>query len=301
MGRKTTNNPVCECNRIFNEETLHPQASIIDLSAPCAVDSIRADFYSVEFRSCPCGNDYDEVKPAMDEVHVCGRKYYDYSDGTMTFHLPGDTMDTKATEGTMLIFSPEIIMSTPLGRHISDYTFFHYHADEALHTSLCEQKIVKRCMDNIASELHWGVDRFSKAIISGNIELLLNYCSRFYNRQFITRHEANANALTRTDRELTDYLYAGRAADKGLPATNYIPAKLGMSEAYFIDMLRHETGKAYQEYVALKRVEVAKRMLMENKKSTEDISASLGFCSTACFTSLFRKLTGCTPTEYAEQ
>ncbi len=279
-------NYVCKCNRAFNTETLHPLVSLIDMSAPSDGSHMKTDCYAVVFRH----------RAADSEKY--GRKYYDYADCTVLFLTPNKEVDLTSTDGKMLIFHPSLVNCTPLGMHLKEYSFFKYRQDESLHVSCCEERVINRCLGCIGDELCWGVDEFSKTIICNIIELLLNYCRRFYNRQFITRHNANADAIVLLDAAIDSYLGSGQAATKGLPATSRLAAGLDMSSAYLNDMLRNETGKTVSEYVQLRRMQMAKEMLMAGSMTTTEIAETLGFCTEKCFATVFKKITGCTPEEY---
>ena len=279
-------NCVCECNRAFHTETLHPLVSLIDMSSPCERDRIKTDCYAVVFRH------------NADDAAKYGRRPYDFADGTLLFITPDKEIDLSTTDGKMLIFHPSLIKFTPLGLRLKEYSFFKYRQDESLHVSTCEKKVIGRCLGSISDELCWGVDEYSKDIISNIIDLLLGYCRRFYNRQFITRHEANADAITALDGIMDHYLRSGQAATKGLPTKSYFARQLDMSAEYLNDMLKNETGKTVSEYVQLRRVGIAKQLLLATGMATSAIAETLGFSTEGCFATVFKKITGCSPDEY---
>lgn len=279
-------NYVCECNRAFNAETLHPLVSLIDMSAPCDGSHIKTDCYAVMFRH------------STDNDGKYGHRYYDYSDGTLLFITPHKEIDLSTNDGTLLIFHPNLISCTPLGMRLKEYSFFRYRTDEALHVSCCEAKVVSRCLEDISNELEWGVDEYSKTIISNIIDLLLVYCRRFYNRQFITRHNVNVDTIAALDGIINSYFESGTAAEKGLPTAGTAAQQLGMSAAYLNDMMKNETGKTVSEYVQLRRMAMAKQMIMAGDRSVGEIACLLGFATEKLFTTLFKKITGCTPDEY---
>lgn len=281
-----TTNYVCECNRAFHKETLHPLVSLIDMSAPCDGSHIKTDCYAVVF------------KHRAEDSEKYGRRYYDYSDGMLLFITPSKEVDLTTTDGKMLIFHPNLITYTPLGMRLKEYSFFKYRPEESLHISCCEEKVVKRCLSCISDELCWGIDEYSKTIISNSIELLLNYCRRFYTRQFITRHNVNVEAIEALDKMVDHYFTSGQAAEKGLPTAGRFAPRLGMSAEYLNDMLRNETGKTVCEHVQLRRIQLAKELLVGTDRPVTDISALLGFSTPGCFATVFKKITGCTPGEY---
>ena len=279
-------NCVCECNRAFHAETLHPLVSLIDMSSPCERGRMKIDCYAVVLRhNAGDGAEY-------------GLRPCDFTDGTLLFVTPRKAIDLETNDGQMLIFHPSLVSCTLLGARLKEYSFFKYRQDESLHISCCEEKVVRRCLGCIQDELCWGVDEYSKDIISNAIDLLLGYCRRFYNRQFITRHEANADAIARLDGTIDGYLKSGQAATKGLPKTSFFAQRLDMSSEYLNDMLKNETGKNVSEYVQLRRLSMAKRLLLAGKMAVSEISDTLGFSSPVCFAAVFKKATGCTPEEY---
>lgn len=279
-------NYVCECNRAFSAETLHPLVSLIDMSAPSDGSRIKTDCYAVVLkRRAAAGRRY-------------GWSHYDFADATLLFVTPSKDIDLCTADGKMLIFHPDLVRCTPLGMRLRDYTFFRYRQDESLHISRCEERVVERCLTAISDELAWGVDEYSKAIISTSIELLLGYCRRFYARQFITRHCANVDAMAALDAIIDRAFASGTVAAEGLPTAGRLAPRLGMSADYLNDMLRSETGSAVAEYVRLRRIRLAKRMLVAGDRSVDDISFLLGFSSPKCFATIFRKVTGVEPCDY---
>ena len=153
-------------------------------------------------------------------------------------------------------------------------------------------------MDYIDEELHWGIDRFSRQMLCNKIELTLNYCRRFYERQFILRHDMSLDTIAKTKAAIDAYLRAGRAAAEGLPTEAMVADWAGHSAAYTSDMLRHETGFATADYVEARRWAVAKQMLLGTRLATAEISARLGFRCEATFRRTFTQLARCTPAEY---
>ena len=282
----TTVNCVCQCNRAFHAETLHPLVSLIDMSSPCERGRVKTDCYAVVFRH----NAGDGAK--------YGLRPCDFTDGTLLFVTPRKEIDLATADGKMLVFHPSLTECTPLGLRLKEYSFFKYRQDESLHISCCEEKVIKRCLGCISDELCWGVDDYSKDIISNAIDLLLGYCRRFYRRQFITRHELNADALNALDGAIDGYFKSGRAAICGLPTASRLAARLRMSAEYMNDMLKSETGKTTAEYIQLRRMSLAKQLLLGTGMTVGGIAGLLGFSTEGCFATVFRRVTGCTPEEY---
>lgn len=286
LKNQDTTNYVCECNHAFNAETLHPLVTLIDMSVPCERKEIETDCYAIVFK----------------RLSLCegkfGRTHYDYSDGTLLFITPQKKMRLCTDKGKMLIFHPSLITCTPLGMRLREYTFFKYAPDEALHISSCEGKVIERCLANISAELCWGIDRYTKPIISNSIELLLNYCQRFYTRQFILRHDINVKLIAQADQLIDSHFTQGKAMHEGMPTLSDIADTLKLSPCYLEDMLHHESGSNMSQYIQLRRLSLAKQWLLGTDKTVEDIAETLGYSSRFCFTSIFKKVTGKTPEEY---
>ena len=282
---------VCECNRLYSEETLHPMAGVIDLDKPCAAESLRTDCYAVTLTDSEQGGGTGY-----------GRMSCDYTSAAMLFCRPGcDIGKESLRSGQLLLFHPRLLQCTCLGKKISDYTFFRYSPREALHLSCREERQARRCVSYIGEELQWGVDKFSKALLCNKIELLLNYCMRFYCRQFTTRHDVCADALGRMTEIIDRHFAGGKAADGHIPTAGGLAARLGMSPAYLADMVRHITGLGMAEYIAARRMVAAKSQLLCTGRSVAAIADGLGFCSETYFRALFRKITGLTPEEYRHE
>lgn len=283
---------VHQCNCCLGNKTLHPLVSVIDLSkADLQQRTLKFDFYTILLLE--------------EETHdfMYGRRYYDYSNATVVFLTPGQSF--RADEGMMfsrkgwlLAFHPDLIYHTSLGRHIKDYTFFSYHPMESLHLSLREKNRVIECFNNIGQELQHAIDCHSKTLISRYIELLLDYCSRFYERQFITRNEANKVILQKTERLLDEYISSGRLKNNVYPTDEYCAGILHLSPSYFSDLLKFETGKNLYEYFQLKRMETSKQMLSDKNYTVAMVAKQLGFSNVQYFSCLFKKITGMAPNEY---
>lgn len=233
-----------------------------------------------------------------------GRQEYDFQENTLVFTAPGQVFghpqdgSTYQAKGWALYFSPELLRGTSLGRHIKDYTFFSYTANEALHISEREREIIIDCFKKIDEEINYGGDKHSNTIIASAIELFLNYCLRFYDRQFITRKKANKDILSQFE-ELTDnYFISGNAEKHGTPTVAWCADQLHLSANYFGDLIKKETGKSAQEYIQQKTMEVAKDLLSTTSKSISEIAYYLGYQYPQYFSRAFKRIVGCTPNEY---
>lgn len=289
---------VDQYNSLYGLETLHPLVSIVDLTkATRKIDHIQMQ-YSVYAL-------YLKVNKSCDIRY--GRQSYDYQEGTIVCFAPGQTVgwdlikDDFAPKAYGIIFHPDLIRGTSLGRNIKNYNFFSYAVNEALHLSKNEKEIVMDCLKKISMELEHSIDKHSKDLISMNIELLLNYCMRFYERQFITRSNTNKDALTKFEMLLDDYFQSQFPMEEGLPSVKYFADKICLSPNYFGDMIKKETGKTPQEHIQEKVIGLAKERIVDTDETVSQISYSLGFQYPQHFCRLFKKRVGCTPNEYRLQ
>ena len=285
-------------NKLYGLETLNPLVSVIDLNkATSSVDLIRFNYgiYAL----------YLKLEKACDIKY--GRQTYDYQEGTIVCFAPGQTAETNPTTDKVqvnahgILFHPDLLRGTSLGKNIKKYTFFSYEVNEALHLSEEERSIVMDCLKIIRMELEHGVDKHSKTLLVNHIELLLNYCMRFYERQFITRGKSNRDVLTRFENLLDEYFESTLAEQDGLPTVKYFADKLCLSSNYFGDMFKKETGKSPQEYIQEKVIELAKERISDTADTVSQIAYSLGFQYPQHFCRLFKKRVGYTPSEYRAQ
>lgn len=233
-----------------------------------------------------------------------GRQEYDFQENTLVFVSPGQVLGHPAdgssyrAKGWCLYFSPELLRGTPLGRRMKEYTFFSYAANEALHLSLQERETVIDCLKKIDEEIRNGADRHSRTIIASAIELLLNYCTRFYDRQFITRKRANKDILIRFEELLDDYFRSDKPSRLGTLSVAWCAEQLHLSPNYFGDLIKKETGQTAQEYIQRKTMETAKEMLADPSRTIGDVAYALGYQYPHYFSRAFKKATGITPYEY---
>ena len=193
---------------------------------------------------------------------------------------------------------PDLIKGTSLGQDIKHYSFFSYASAEALHLSEEEKSIFTDCLEKIRMELQHPIDKHSKRLISRNIELLLDYCMRFYERQFITRSESNKSVLVKFEALLDDYFQSDKPQTDGLPSVKYFADKVFLSPNYFGDLIKKETGKSAQEYIQTRMIDIAKEMIAGTEKTVSQIAYELGFQYSQHFNRIFKKNTGYTPGEY---
>ncbi len=281
-------------NVFNNNPTLHPLVSVVDLSKadPRQGSRMYFGFYTIFLKDVKCGD------------LVYGRGTYDYQEGTLVFLAPGQVAgmnsngETYQPKGYALIFHPDLIHGTSLGKHIQDYTFFSYQSNEALHVSERERKIVLDCFSKIEYELEHAIDKHSKRLIVSNIELFLDYCVRFYDRQFITRDNLHKGILERFETFLNSYYDSDKPQTIGLPSVAYCAGELNLSPGYFGDLIKKETGKTAQEYIQSKVIDVAKERIFDQRKSVNQIAYELGFKYPQHFTRLFKQRVGHSPNEF---
>ncbi len=285
---------VGEYNQFVGQETLHPLVSVIDFAQtkPFCFFKAQMDVYAIFLKDIKCGN------------ITYGINNYDYEEGTLIFISPGqvygiDGRNVKEqAHGTALLFHPDLIHGTSLGKHIKDYSFFSYEVNEALHLSARERAMINQCLENIQYELEHAIDTHSKTLIVSYLELFLNYCKRFYERQFVTRNHVNKDLLARFERVLDDYFASEQALEHGAPTVRYCADKLFLSPNYLGDLLKKETGQAAQEHIQQKMIEFAKERLFDHGKSISEIAYELGFKHPQHFTRMFKKKVGVSPAEY---
>jgi len=287
---------ISQYNTLRGVETLHPLVSVYDLSKMKLIPPTRVNFgfYCVFLKEALCG----------DLKYGCN--YYDYQEGTLVFIGPGQVVGignapgSAHPKGWALLFHPDLIRGTSLSQHIKEYTFFSYETNEALHLSERERQVIIDCLNKIDHELHQSIDKHSKKLIANNIELLLNYCMRFYDRQFITRNLVNKDILVRFENLMDKYLKSEMTKTIGLPTVKYCADQLHLSANYFGDLIKKETGKSAQEYIQLKLIDIAKERIFDTSKSISEIAYELGFKHPQHFSRMFKKSTGYTPNEYKQ-
>jgi len=285
---------VRQYNDYVGVDTLHPLVSVINFNEVPTIIHYRhyMGIYAVFFKNIKCGN------------ITYGCQNYDYQDGTLVFLSPGqvygiDSNGVAVTpSGFGLVFHPDLIKGTHLGKTISDYNFFSYEVNEALHLSKKEKKTIIDSLEKISAEIDQNIDKHSKTLIVSNIELFLNYCMRFYDRQFITRSHENKNILVRFENLLVDYFKSGKAAQLGLPSVAYCAEKLHLSPNYFGDLIKKETGSTALDYIQSRMIDEAKTRMFDHSKTFNVIANDLGFKYQQHFTRIFKQKTGMTPNEY---
>lgn len=240
----------------------------------------------------------------VDLDYGCGK--YDYNKGTLLCVAPGqvggkeDNGERVSITGWALLFHPDLLHGFPLERHMKDYSFFEYRVNEALHMTDEEHDILVSFMRQIQDELCKKPDQLQNAILVGYIELMLNFCQRFYNRQFLTRKMENSDILVRFDRLLRDYFEDEQQLTLGLPTVQYCADKLCLSPNYFGDVIKKTTGDTASNHIRRFIVRLAKNGLAAGE-TVSQVSDRLGFEYSQHFSRMFKKQEGITPSEYCRQ
>ena len=291
-------NTISEAHEIMNlEKPKHPLVSFylheeIDFSVVPSNSKIRLDLYHIMFKKGVSGS------------FGYGRNKYDFQDGTIVFTSPGQVMhmdhnyDLSKASGWSLMFHPDLIRRSELGKHIDQYNFFSYDVHEALHLSNDEVETISELTNKIVKEYSQNIDRHSQKLIVSNIELIMDYCTRYYDRQFYTRTNMNKDIVSRFIDLLKSYYSSEKPLEAGLPTVKYCGDELNMSPNYLSDLLKKETGRNAQDHIHLYLVDKAKTQLLNSSEPVSQIAYGLGFEYPQHFSKLFKKKTGMSPLKY---
>lgn len=294
MGDIVNISNIHDYNEFLGLETLNPLVTFIDFREVKVLKHKRKyyGFYGIYLK---------------EKIHgklTYGRSQYDYQEGTLVFVAPGqvagidDGGETLNPEGYALLFHPDLLRGTSLARKMKEYTFFSYEVNEALHMSERERQTIFNCFVEIQEELHHIIDKHSRGIITSNIEVLLNHCLRFYDRQFTTREVINCDVLTRFEALMLDYFNSDKPEQKGLPTVAWCADQLHFSANYFGDLIKKETGKSAIEYIHFIVINRVKDLLTSTGKTVSEIAYEVGFQYPHHLSRMFKKVVGCTPNEY---
>ncbi len=277
----------------------HPLVSVVrtaDFRPAIDFNGLKVvnNLYQITLKNIGCGN------------LTYGKNTYDYEEGTLVFTSPGQVIifegempaENTNDKGWTLAFHPDLIRKSSLADKIDNYSFFNYDLNEALHLSDEELKTIEELLDKIIKEYSQNLDKHSQNLIISNIELLLDYCTRFYDRQFYTRTNINVDFVSKFEKLLKTYYDRGKVEEIGLPNIQYLSQKLNFSPNYLSDLLKKETGKTAQEHIHLFVINKAKNSLLNSNSSISEIGYSLGFEYPQHFSSLFKKKVGVSPLEY---
>ena len=233
-----------------------------------------------------------------------GQQEYDFNNGFLTFMSPGQVLriEIEGNEfehsGWLLLIHPDLLWKTPLAKTISKYDFFSYSVNEALHLSEKEEIILHGIMKSIKREYSSNIDKFTQDIIVSQIEELLNYSSRFYHRQFLTRQVVNHQILDKLEEILEVYFRSDNLKMKGLPTVQYFAGELNVSPGYLSSLLKTLTGQSTQQHIHNKLIEKAKEKLSTTALSVSEIAFDLGFEHLQSFSKLFKSKTSLSPLEF---
>jgi AraC-like DNA-binding protein len=277
----------------------HPLVTVVhtkDFNTEMNFNGVKIinNLYQVTLKQLGCGNLF------------YGKNSYDYEEGTLVFTAPGQVTvfegelptETDSDEGWILAFHPDLIRKSKLSEKIDSYSFFHYDANEALHLSDEELNTIEQLLDKIVKEYSQNLDKHSQNLIISNIELLLDYCTRFYDRQFYTRTNLNSDVVSKFERLLKAYYGTEMVSEIGVPNVQYLANQLNLSSNYLSDLLKKETGKTAQEHIHLFVIERAKNSLLNSGRSISEVGYSLGFEYPQHFSNLFKLKTGMSPSEF---
>lgn len=280
------------------EKPTHPLITIIDTEKLAYGEEtvgkrFSSELFCIALKDSSCGIDY-------------GRNHYDFNDGVLIFTAPEQIITVKKPQklnqvkGWMLYFHPDLIRKTSLGEKMDYYNFFNYEVHEALHLSEQEQNTLTQIVELIRTEIKARIDNHSQQVLVSNIELLLNYSLRFYERQFNTRSASNRDIVAKVEILLKDYYKENALIDKGQPTIQYLANQCYLSPSYLSDLLAKETGRSAKDHINDFLVEKAKNLLLNSTDSISGIAYTLGFNYPHYFGRLFKQKTGKTPQEYRQ-
>ncbi|TRX43094.1 helix-turn-helix domain-containing protein [Flavobacterium restrictum] len=290
-----TINSISELHRILSlSKPFHPLITLINHNETTTIESDNKEQLLLNFYNI-------SIKRSFQGQMKYGKNQYDFDEGTMSFLAPNqvitvDEDQTRNKDGWSLLFHPDLIRNYPLSKTIKTFGFFSYDVNEALHLSDEEEKIIESLVQNIQKEYQSRIDTFSQDVIVSNLELVLNYCNRFYNRQFVTRKMANNDELAKFENVLNSYFDTD--SKLGLPTVTEIANQLNLSTSYLSDMLRTLTGQSTQQHIHNKLIESAKDVLTTTNLSVAEIAYQLGFEHPQSFNKLFKNKTEMSPLKY---
>ncbi len=284
-----------EFHRVFGlPKPMHPLISFVDITDLETLPydfpkSMVMNFYKISYKTGMCG----QAK--------YGQNYYDFGEGGLVLTSPNQVFESPSgnhASGRLLLVHPDFLLTYPLAKKIKEYGFFSYATNEALHLSDNERKTILSIFEIIDDELRSRIDDFSQDVMIAQLELLLNYCNRFYKRQFITRKVVNNDLLLKIEEILDNYFNDSTTLKEGIPTVQLLSEKLNISPSYLSDMLRTLTGLSAQHHIHNKLVEKAKEMLSISELTVNEIAYQLGFEYPQSFSRLFKSKSGVSPMEF---
>jgi len=290
-------NSLTEFHRVFGlDKPLHPLISFIDIAdmkynAGELPALIVMDFYKIAYKPGLCGN------------AKYGQNYYDFGEGGLVFTSPNQVFESPngtSKSGCLLLVHPDFFLSYALAKNISRYGFFSYAVNEALHLSDLERTMIMSVFKIINEELSSRIDDFSQDVIVSQVELLLNYCNRFYKRQFITRKAVHVDILEKLEIILDNYFRNEQSLKQGLPTVQFLSEQLNVSASYLGDMMRSLTGQNAQQHIHHKLIEKAKEILSTSNLTVAEVAYQLGFEHPQSFSRFFKTKTNLSPLEFRQ-
>lgn len=291
---------ISEFHRLRNlEKPKHPLISLVDYSKIVDLPENNNTNWLHNFYSIA-------MKKNLDVKMMYGQQEYDFDEGMMSFLAPNQVLNivvenektNSNRSGSLLFFHKDFIWNTSLAKSIKKYDFFDYAINEALFLSEKEEKVLVSIFENINNEIETNIDQYSQNIIISQIELLLNYAKRFYNRQFITRKKNNHRILVQLETLLNQYFSNDTIINDGLPSVNYIAQSLNVSPNYLSGLLKSLTGLNTRQHIHQKIIEIAKERLSTTQLSVSEIAYELGFEHVQSFSKMFKTKTSLSPTEF---
>ncbi|WP_185097445.1 helix-turn-helix domain-containing protein [Chryseobacterium sp. FH2] len=282
LGLKRPANPLIS---VFNFDD-------VKLEPETILSAITTDFYVIALKKDCAGG-------------KCryGQQYYDFDEGIMYFIAPHQVLQfddvlLNGVKGFALVVQPDFLHGYGLAADIKEYGYFSYTANEALHLSEKEEKIIFDIIDNVGGEIDGNMDTFSQDLLISNLDLLLKYCDRYYNRQFLTRKKVNSDLLSKLEMLLDDYFKNDTLIISGIPSVHSVAEQLHLSANYLSDMLRVQTGQTTQQHIQNRLIEKAKELLSTTSMSVSEIAYQLGFEHPQSFHRLFKSRTSLSPLEF---
>lgn len=292
-----TINSISELHRLMGlSKPLHPLISLINMDEVQSSEKTEELHFLLNFYGV-------SLKKNISGKLKYGQNYYDFDEGVLAMTAPKQILSVGREEnykvsGYWLVFHSDFILNYPLGKVIKDYGFFSYTVNEALHLSDKEEKMLEGIFKNIEQEYQTSIDQFSQDVMVSHLELFLNYCNRFYNRQFLTRKKAGNDLFSKMEELLDEYFKNDKLIESGLPTVQYFAEKMNVSSNYLSDMLRALTGQSTQQHIHNKLIEKAKETLTITNLSVSEIAYQLGFEHPQSFSKLFKSKTNLTPIEF---
>ncbi|MEJ5102646.1 helix-turn-helix domain-containing protein [Chryseobacterium sp. MYb328] len=282
LGLKKPSNPLISVFS-FND---------VKLKSETILSAVITDFYAIALKKDCAGGKFKY-----------GQQYYDFEEGVMYFIAPQQVLQFEdvllnEVEGFVLVVHPDFLQSYSLASKIKDYGFFSYTANEALFLSEKEEKSIMDIIENMSQEIDANMDSFTQDLLVSNLDLLLKYCDRFYNRQFLTRKKINNDLLSKLETLLDEYFKNDQLVVNGIPSVHFVAEKLNLSANYLSDMLRAQTGQTTQQHIQNRLIEKAKELLSTTEMSVSEIAYQLGFEHPQSFHRLFKNRTSFSPLEF---